>query len=77
MTKREREQVVELLRCGASVSNIWEATRFIGASKRTMAHAYKAMAEAEQDVCISTEIGELYLTSCLEAASRVEEETWP
>lgn len=76
MTKRQRAQVVELLRCAADLH--------VGDSDTGLAHATDAL-EAdhlwklalEARVAARSDGPTEYLHTCLEAAARVEEGSYP
>ncbi len=80
MTKRERAQVVELLRCGADGltrlwhSPGWAAANFIGADPSVAALANKAVDAIDPATHVERDD---FRTIALEAAARVEEGTWP
>ncbi len=85
MTKRQRAQVVELLRCGAHDWNCRGGGTGTAASAlglfNTLIHI--AAVKAWNDTCdliACTPLGLAGITfadTCLEAAQRVEEGTWP
>lgn len=73
MTKRERAQVVELLRCAAdNEDSLRDIEADCDCPRRLTMEALRAWDVAYRDV----NPGE-YRRSCLEAAQRVEEGTWP
>jgi hypothetical protein len=78
MTKRQRAQVVEFLRCAAEarITGMMlprvTATDWLDASEATAEFAEKAWIAVCNDVGMS-----LYQYELLEAAARVEEGSWP
>ncbi len=80
MTKRERAQVVDLLRCAADgltrlwYSPGWAAADFIGADLSVVALANKAVDAIDPAVFVERDD---FRTIALETAMRVEEGTWP
>lgn len=80
MTKKQREQVVELLRCAADLDSLGRAHQYIrgnpvtvrGAGFKTWSIAVDARTSAHVENMTLT-----YAESCLEAAARVEEGSWP
>lgn len=91
MTKKQRAEVVELLRCAADVVHetlmpIWKATCALGFGESCTQH--KAALAAMQNAAISRggaatmpaddiEGDNEYRARCLEAAQRVEDKEWP
>lgn len=76
---RGRQQVIELLLCAADLgmttkdAGIAEAAIRIGCSRRTHRLAVQARIRAD----LSMQRLESYEDTCLEAAARVEEGSWP
>lgn len=86
MTKREREQVVEMLRCAADERPDFGLNGMFDAcgrySDKTINSAWAALlsvarCEARDFVATVLPIDEGYRVQLLEAASRVEERSWP
>lgn len=84
MTKRQREQVVELLRCAAdiAVTKTWRlwgcgptAADDLMASERTRTLAELAITRVSSGD--DAPDGYAYISAALEAAARVEEGSWP
>ena len=73
MNKKQRAQVVELLRCGAYCGNTWTAAREIGADIKVCNLAYSAIADTDHEPFSFESRRDLYL----EAAARVENMEWP
>ena len=74
MTKSQRAQVVELLRCAVDVRSLGAAKTAGEFSDKTWTLACKAR------TAVSVEFGPgvlPYHLQCLEAAARVEEKSWP
>jgi hypothetical protein len=78
MTKKQRAQVVELLRCAADIRITGtmipraRAAYLLGTPERTQRLAEDAWTAVLNDVGMS-----LYQYELLEAAARVEEGSWP
>jgi hypothetical protein len=71
MTKRQRAQVVELLRCAADVGSISHADEWFGFVDRSVWNsAFQALVDVPDEV-------QEYELRLLEAAARVEEGSWP
>jgi hypothetical protein len=85
MTKREREQVVELLRCAADIiaRGGWDEGGVLSlaataADSPFFKFAYDAERRVWSDMLLcGVPEGALRLRSLLEAAARVEEGSWP
>lgn len=77
MTKRERAQVVELLRCAADgpCPGIEGAARDLGHGDEYEDKIYALAMRAWYAVPIAAK--DSYRSLCLEAAVRVEEGSWP
>ena len=84
MTKRERAQVVELLRCAADFrddGSVWphdEKLNGIGAARSWLGlgdEYWERAVDAREAVYADGEMS--YRAACLEAAARVEEGSWP
>jgi hypothetical protein len=78
MTKREREQVVELLRCAADRNDPLDAICGFAITGARM----DAKRQTLDDACCALvqtvgESGDDWQRDCLEAAARVEEGSWP
>lgn len=80
MTKKQREQVVELLRCAADVQGIGNAASALDLIDGPFWGAAIKAWESTADV-ITEKRGHMsgisYEDICLEAAARVEEGQWP
>jgi hypothetical protein len=80
VTRKERAQVVELLRCAADLhvidgqfGGLWSAGVHLEMSHSPLWNiAYAARRDAYNEIG-----GETYLESCLLAAQRVEDKEWP
>jgi hypothetical protein len=73
LTKRERAQVVELLKCGADVGSLGMASFVMGGDNNIWAYAVDAQTEVFRERGWRLN----YETACLEAAARVEAGQWP
>lgn len=73
MTKKQRAQVVELLRCAADLNGIGNAAYAMG-----IEHGQVHDLAIDATRCVRVRIGHgEYAIGCLEAAARVEERSWP
>jgi hypothetical protein len=77
MTSKQREQVVELLRCGADISNIFSASIALDTPPSLLDLAYDAHDRVERDVYLDVPGEDVYWFACLEAAQRIEEGSCP
>lgn len=87
MTKRQRSQVVELLRCaaderadGIGLNGMWDAERELGIAKPTADRAWDALHSTPPSTLHRVVVGRVdedYRADLLEAAARVEEGSWP
>lgn len=87
MTKRERAQVVELLRCaadqradGIGLNGMFDGAVSLRAADQTIALAWNVLISVQRGHLIRTVVGivdEWYRAELLEAAARVEEGSWP
>lgn len=79
LSKRDRAQVVELLRCAVNFVHetklpIYRAKCWLDASDKIEDFAIMARRSVTEDPCYDDEA---YLASILEAAQRVEDCEWP
>lgn len=85
MTRKERAQVVELLRCAADLGISGVSCPLTEASHRLAGlsitddadDVVRAVIDELSDPWWSGDTWEDYATHCLEAAARVEEGSWP
>ena len=87
MTKREREQVIELLRCAADyvARGGWDPGGALSTTSGMLSHDrdwFRFAMRVERAVCNDLSIpwpgpSDRRLETLLEAAARVEEGTWP
>lgn len=80
MTKRERAQVVELLRCAADEQNVWRAAFKGGFSGkvRTLAYDVHAYVWERRDSELYLRLNSVpYRERLLECVAVVEEGSWP
>jgi hypothetical protein len=83
VTKRQRAQVVELLRCGADIVNeavipLTCAQRYLGLNEEDLFDADRARVQVSREgITVPFMDGEIYRYWLLEAAQRVEEGSWP
>lgn len=77
LTKRQRAQVVELLRCAADRAwLLFDTKQYIGCAESTLRHAVVARRRAREALKLYDAYGAAYATTCLEAAQLVEEGAW-
>lgn len=80
MTKKQRAQVVELLRCAHEARGIGNAAEFLGLYRGpawgAAINAWEATADAITEARGNL-AGVTYEDVCLEAAASVEEGSWP
>ncbi len=81
MTRKQREQVVELLRCGADLRSITAAGYALGhcdgINPCTSVFVLAVKAYTDMPDVIHAGGYHAWPHSCLEAAQRVEEGSWP
>jgi hypothetical protein len=83
VTKREREQVVELLRCAADIDELFDSIGIVCAGwwlgyVDFISHCERPYELAQEAVSSVLSNGQMeYSERLLEAAARVEEGTWP
>lgn len=87
MTRREREQVVELLRCAADdnaerggLNGMFDSASDLGVGSRLHTEAWNALMDVQpvaEEPRALRPVDERYRRELLEAAARVEEGSWP
>lgn len=84
LTAKQREEVVELLRCAADLANMDEGVLITAASRLGISlssRVFVCACMAWDEVLWAEQRGDIKPISnrdlCLEAAARVEERSWP